>query len=96
MPRIKWSLPAYSDLARLHAFLEPMSRDVANRAIRTIQQGVKPLGKHPEMGRLIEDMSPDVREWVIEFGQRSYVARYQYDGKQVIIMAIRHGREDGF
>lgn len=96
MPRVKWSHPAYLDLVRLHAFLAPKSREAAYRAIRAIQQGVKLLGKHPEIGRLVEDMPPEIREWIIEFGQGAYIARYEYDGKQIVVLAIRHGREAGY
>jgi hypothetical protein len=35
------------------------------------------------------------REWIIEFGQGAYVALYHFDGKQVVVLAIRDGREAG-
>jgi plasmid stabilization system protein ParE len=38
-------------------------------------------------------MPPEFREWVVEFGHGAYVALYHYDGKQVAILAVRHGRE---
>jgi plasmid stabilization system protein ParE len=84
------------DLVRLHAFLAPMSRDVANRAIKAIQIGVKPLGRHPNMGRMVEGHPPEVRELVIPFGKGAYVVRYRIDGKHIVLASIRHGREDGF
>jgi plasmid stabilization system protein ParE len=96
MPRLKWSQGALLDVARLHDFLASKSRDVARRAGRTIRQGVKMLGKHPEIGRPVEEMQVEFREWVIEFGQGAYVALYHYDGKQVVILAVRHGREAGY
>lgn len=96
MSRLRWSLPALHDVARLHAFLAPKSQDAARRAVKTIREGVKALGKHPQMGRLIEEMPPEFREWMIECGQGAYVALYHYDGKQVVILAVRHGREAGY
>jgi plasmid stabilization system protein ParE len=96
MPRLVWSRRSSLDLKRLYSFLEPKSRDAAYRAIRTLQQGVKVLGKHPEIGRPVEDLPPEIREWVIEFGQGAYIVRYEYDGKRVIILAVRHGREVGY
>jgi plasmid stabilization system protein ParE len=57
---------------------------------------VKALGKHPEIGRLIEELPPEFREWVVEFGQGAYVAQYHYDGRQIVILAVRHGREAGY
>jgi len=96
MPRLKWSEPALLDVARLHAFLTPKSRDAAMRAVKAIRQGVKALARHPEIGRPVEEMPPEFREWVIEFGHGAYVALYHYDGKEIVILAVRHGREVGY
>lgn len=93
MPRIKWSDLAYLDLARLHAFLAPLSRETANRAIRAIQKGVQPLAEHPGIGRLVDDMPPEFREWIVQFGNGAYIVRYEIVGKQVVILRIRHSRE---
>jgi plasmid stabilization system protein ParE len=96
MPRLKWSPAALRDVARLHDFLAPKSRDAARRAVRAIRQGVKALSSHPEIGRPVEELPSEFREWVIEFGQGAYLAFYHYDGKQVVILAVRHGREAGY
>lgn len=93
---IKWSLNSRLDLLRIYRFLAPKSQDAATRAVKTIRQGVKALGKHPEIGRPVEDLPPEFREWVIEFGAAAYVALYHYDGKEVVILAVRHGREAGY
>ncbi len=85
MPRLKWSPHALRDIARLYDFLSPKSRDAGRRAVRAIRQGLKLLGKNPEFG-----------EWVIEFGSGAYVGLYRYDGKEVVILALRHGREAGY
>ena len=58
MSRLKWSQPALRDVARLHDFLAPKSRDAAKRAVKAIRQGVKALGKHPEIGRPVEELPP--------------------------------------
>jgi plasmid stabilization system protein ParE len=96
MPRLKWSAPALVDVARLHRFLAARNPLAAERAVSTIRRAVKALGQHPEIGRPFEDLPPEFREWVIEFGQAAYVALYRYDGKQVVILAVRHGREAGY
>jgi plasmid stabilization system protein ParE len=95
MSRLKWSQAALRDVARLYHFLAPKSRDAARRAISAIRLGVKALAKHPEIGRPVDELPPDFREWVIEFGSGAYVARYHFDGKQIVILAVRHGREAG-
>jgi plasmid stabilization system protein ParE len=96
MPQLIWTPQALADVARLHSFLVTKSPDAATRAVKAIRQGVKILAQHPEIGHLIEEMLPEFREWVIEFGQGAYVALYRYDGKQIVILAVRHGREAGY
>jgi plasmid stabilization system protein ParE len=96
MPHIRWSQPALLDVARLHEFLASKNPEAAQRAVKTIHQGVKALSKHPEIGRPLEELPPEFREWLIEFGQGVYVTLYHYDGKQVVILAVRHGREAGY
>ena len=96
MPRLKWAPNSLRDVARLHEFLAPKSRDAARRAVKAIRQGVKLLGKFPEMGRPVEEMPEEFREWIVEFGSGAYVALYRYDGKEVVILAVRHGREAGY
>lgn len=96
MPYLRWSHRALLDIERLHNFLAAENKNAAQRAIATIRQGVKVLAAHPEIGRPVEEMPPEFREWVIEFGQGAYVALYHYDGNEAVILAIRHGREAGY
>lgn len=96
MARLLWSPRALRDIARLHAFLAPANRDAARRAIRAIRQGVKALAVHPEIGRPVDEMQPEFREWFIRFGDSGYVVVYRYDGMVVVILAVRHGREAGY
>ena len=49
------------------------------------------LGTHPGMGRPIEDLPEQYREWVI--GDSGYVARYRVIGEMVTILAVRHQKE---
>jgi plasmid stabilization system protein ParE len=96
MPRLIWSHPALLDIARLYDFLASKNRDAARRAVQAIRQGVKVLGKNPEIGRPLEELPSEFREWVIEFGHGAYIALNHYDGKQIVILAVRHGREAGY
>jgi plasmid stabilization system protein ParE len=83
-------------MRRLHEFLAPKSEDAARRAVKTIRDGMKIIATHPEIGRPVDDLPNEFREWIIEFGQGAYVALYRYDGSEVLILAIRHGREAEF
>lgn len=96
MPRLKWSQAALRDIERLHTFLASKSREAAKRAIETIRAGVGILATHPEAGRPFDDLPPEFREWVIEFGHGAYVVLYHFDGKEVVLLAVRHGREAGY
>jgi len=96
MPRVIYVPAAIRDIERLRRFLRPMSPDAARRAGEAIRQGVKMLGAHPRIGRLIEDLPEQYREWLIDFGDSGYVVRYRIDGDVVAILAVRHQKEDGF
>jgi plasmid stabilization system protein ParE len=96
MPQVRWSEAALQDIGRLSDFLAAKNPEAARRAIQTIRRGVKALTTHPEIGRPVEGMLPEFREWIIEFGQGAYVALYHFDGRQVVVLAIRHGREAGY
>ena len=96
MPRLIWSPAALQDIVRLHTFLTSKNPDAARRAVSAIRQGVKLLGVHPEVGRPMQDMPPEFREWPIGFGSAGYLALYRYDGRQVVLLAVRHSREAGY
>lgn len=96
MPRLNWSPRALLDVQRLYRFLSSKNIDAAKRAVKAIRQGVKAIGLQPGIGRPIEDMPDEFREWVIDFGDSGYVARYRLDADEVVILAVRHQREAGY
>lgn len=95
MPRLIWAPPALRDIQRLHRFLAPKNPDAAKRAVKAIRQGVRVLGLQPGIGRPVEDMPQAYREWMIDFGDSGYVARYLIDGDIVTVLAVRHQKEAG-
>jgi len=96
MPRLIWSPAALRDVSRLYSFLAPKNPSAARRAAATIRQGVKILQDHPEIGRPVDEMPPEFRELPIGLGAGGYLAHYRYDGRGVVILAVRHGREAGY
>jgi addiction module RelE/StbE family toxin len=96
MPSLIWTPSALRDIRRLHDFLAEKSPDAAKRAVKIIREGAPILAKHPESGRPVEEMPPGFRELILGFGQSAYVILYQYAGKHLVILAIRHGRESGY
>lgn len=96
MPQVIFAPAAIRDLQRLREFLRPKNPDAARRAGEAIRQGVKILGAQPRLGRVVDDLPEQFREWLIDFGDSGYVARYHIDGDAVTILAIRHQKEAGF
>lgn len=96
MPRLIWSQQALLDVQRLYRFLATKNIDAAKRAIRTVRQGVAVLGEQPVIGRLVEDMPEEFREWIIDFGDSGYVIRYRIEPRSVIILGVRHQKEAGY
>lgn len=93
MPRLIWSPSGLHDVQRLYRFLAERNTDAAKRAVKAIRAGVKVLALQPGIGRPVEDMEPEFREWLIDFGDSGYVALYRYDGQTAVILAVRHQRE---
>ena len=96
MPRLIWSPPALHDVQRLYRFLAEKNMDAAERAVKSIREGIKVLAYQPGIGRPVEDMEPEFREWLIDFGDSGYIALYRYDGQTAVILAVRHQREAGY
>jgi len=96
VPRLIWSPPALVDVQRLYRFLVSKDEAAARRAIKTMRVSVKILAHQPEAGRPVEDMDPEYREWLIDFGSSGYIALYRVDGKTATILAVRHQKEAGY
>ncbi|HBX40808.1 type II toxin-antitoxin system RelE/ParE family toxin [Vibrio sp. 2026] len=96
MSQVIFAPAAIRDLERLREFLRPKNPTAAERAAKAIIQGVQALGELPRIGRPIEDMPEEFRDWLIDFGDSGYVARYRIDGDTVVVLAIRHQKEAGF
>ena len=96
MPRLIWTPSALLDVQHLYRFLVVKNPDAARRAVKAIRQGVKVLGQQPTVGRPVEEMDNEYRDWIIDFGDSGYVARYRVDPQFVSVLAVRHQKEVGF
>lgn len=94
MPQVVISEAAQADIKRLHQFLFKKSPDAALRAVQAIRQAFKPLRENPELGRPLEE-EPGLREIIIDFGARGYLALYHYlpGDAASVILTVRHQRE---
>ena len=96
MSRLIWSPAALIDVQRLYRFLAPKNIDAAKRAVMAVRQGVKVLAQQPGIGRPVEDLPSEFREWIIDFGDSGYIARYRLEADAVTILAVRHQKEVGY
>ncbi len=95
MSRLIWSPQALRDVQRLYRFLACKNVDAARRAITTVRHQVKILAQQPGIGRPIDDLPEEFREWVIDFSDSGYVARYRINAETVTILGVRHQNEVG-
>lgn len=96
MPHLIWTPKAASHIQRLHRFLADKDADAARRAVAAIRAGVKILAHQPHIGRPIDDMGPEFREWLIDFGNSGYVVLYHFKQETVAILTVRHQKEAGY
>ena len=96
MPQLIWSPQALLDVQRLYRFLAPKNQDAAKRAVTAIRQSVKVLSLQPGMGRPVEGMDNEFRDWIIDFGDSGDVAHCRSEAEKVIILTMRHQKEAGF
>jgi plasmid stabilization system protein ParE len=96
MSQLIWSPAALRDVERLYKFLAEKNPEAARRAAKYISEGMLILRDQPGVGRPVDDMEPEFREWFITFGDSGYVSLYRFDGATAVILAIRHQREAGY
>ena len=96
MPQVRYAPEAIRDLQRLREFLRPLNPASAKRASERIRNSLQVLGHQPHIGRPIEELPDEFREWVIEFSDNGYLVRYRIDADSVTILSMRHQKEAGF
>lgn len=96
MSHLIWSPAVLLDVKCLLDFLKSKDLEAAKRAVKAIREGVKVLEKQSGVGRPVEGMEDEFRDWIIDFGDSGYVARYRVDQRAVTVLAVRHQREVGF
>jgi plasmid stabilization system protein ParE len=95
MAEVGWSRKAILDTERLNEFLEAVNPDAAAKSSAAIPEGVETLELFPEAGKVVENSHGRLRDWQIPFGKRGYVVRYRYREQKVLIVSVRHQRENG-
>ncbi|MFZ5776032.1 MAG: type II toxin-antitoxin system RelE/ParE family toxin [Thermodesulfobacteriota bacterium] len=96
MPQVIFTPGALRDLKRLREFLQAKNPAAAMRAAEAIIKAVQLLRHHPQIGRPAEDLEPEHRELLIEFGDSGYIALYHFAGDRVTVITLRHQKEAGY
>ena len=93
MPRLIWTPEALRDVQRCYRFLATRNPRAATRAVQSIREGMQTVAAHPAVGRPVEKMDPEFREWLIGFGGSGYIVLNRLDGDRAVVLAVRHQRE---
>ena len=101
MAEVLWTPRALADVQRLHRFLAARNADAVRRAVATLRSSVRILTEQPAVGRPVDGMDPEFREWVIDFGDSGYVLIYRVESAglgdtRAVVLAVRHQREAGY
>ena len=96
MPRLIWTPPALLGIQRSYRFLTENNKDAASRAVKAIRTGARLVSQHPEIGRPAEEMDPEYREWLVDFGDSGYVLLYRFDVEVIAILSVKHQKEVGY
>jgi len=92
---IAWLPAASKDVARLRDFLKSKNPLAAQRASKRILEGVLILQDNPGAGMPVEDLM-DFRDLKLAFGSGEYIIRYREEHHRVVIVRVRHSKEEGF
>lgn len=99
---VRFTRQAAEDLERLYDFIleRELSKggelELAARALEAIEHGIATLCFSPFTCRKAGD-SPFIRELVIPFGATGYVALFEIEASDsIVVAAVRHQREDDY
>jgi plasmid stabilization system protein ParE len=94
--RLRFTPEAEADLLRLYEFLVVEAPDAAREALAAIKSALALVRISPFSCRRAGTDSPFIRELVIPFGKRGYVALFEIEMRFVTVLAVRHQREDDY
>ena len=98
--RVRITEGAYRDVDRLADFLLVQAEgdlDVVDRALETLWRSLDQLEFSPFGYRKVDDDNLLLREMVVGFGATGYVVLFEIeDAHDVVVLAVRHQREDDY
>lgn len=95
--RVRYTAAARDDIKRLYDFLLDHDIMAAQHALTAIVKGADLLRQFPFACRKVDPGNPLLRELLVSFGAYGYVLAYEIENEQsVVILAVRHQREDDY
>jgi len=89
---VEWSARALADLERFALFLRERHPRMAGIVGAEIQKKAEILSLHPRLGRPLQRRIEQY-EVVLQVLSATYVLRYGFDGKRLVVLRVFHGRE---
>lgn len=87
---VKWSPEAIEDVESIAEYISKDSRFYASSVVSEIISITRKLRNFPSMGRAVPEINdPAVREYLIY----SYRLIYRVQGRQILIIAVAHGKQ---
>ena len=89
--KIEWTASAANDLVRLHDFLVSVAPEAAARVVQDLARTPLRLVDYPRIGERLDAYQPrEVRRIIVGH----YELRYELADRRIIILRLRHHRED--
>ena len=94
---IRFTRSSREDLKRLYLFLYKQDKVSAKHARDNIYNAIDTLKTFPFTCRKPQSENPFLRELIIPFGAKGYVALFEIEeNNMVTILAVRYQREDDY
>ena len=90
--KLEWSSSGKRSIQRIYRYLAQYSRAQASHIVRKIRQSMARIQDYPQIGRTVDGMSLEYREYIVS----GYLILYRYDGDRVLILGIRSQRETSY
>ena len=95
--QVRYTKGAKEDLMRLYSFLVELDLDAARKALEAIKKGVTFLQDFPFTCRKATPGNPLLREMIIPFGSKGYVALFEIENNDTVtVLAFRHQLEEDY
>lgn len=92
---VVWLPGASNDIDRLRNFIKSDNPRAAQRAAKRIIEGVMILQENPGAGTPVDSLM-DYRDLMLTFAAGEYIIRYREEADRVVIVRVRHSKEENF